>query len=99
MLKFHRCLPVSASTATSCPSSPQKKPPPPAVETEPAHIVPGPVMGYCQRRSPVFGSSARRYSLLFSVGIRSPPPPAKPFIGTGSLAELKKVSHPSTVGT
>src|SRR5437667_1069776 len=41
MLKFQRCLPLFESTATSCPSSSPKKTTPPAVDTVPAHIVPG----------------------------------------------------------
>src|SRR5690349_4124979 len=81
-------LPSRASTATRLPSSSPKKITPPEVDTVPAHISPGPVIGYSHLRWPVFGSKARRKNCPTSEGFGPAPPPEKFFFGSGSLEEL-----------
>src|SRR5437016_1434229 len=95
-LKFQRCFPVLASTATMFPSSSPENTTPPALETAPAHMLPIPVIGYSHTRLPVFGSSARRNTWPPSSVA---PPPEKFFIGTGFCAELVYMPHCSSVIT
>src|SRR5947207_15284801 len=95
-LKFQRCFPVLASSAKTLPSSSPANTTPPALETAPAHMLPIPVMGYSQTRSPVFGLSARKSTWPPSSVA---PPPEKFFIGTGFCAELVYMPHCSSVMT
>src|SRR5690349_1537171 len=95
-LKFQRCFPVLASSPTTFPSSSPANTTPPAFETAPAHMLPIPVMGYSQARSPVFGSIARRRTWPPSSVA---PPPAKFLFGTGFCDELVYMPHCSSVIT
>src|SRR5215471_14819187 len=96
MLNCHNAWPVLALSATRWPSSSPENTTPPAVETVPVHMRPYPVIGYSQARLPVFGSMARRITCPPSSVA---PPPAKFFIGVGSLEELVNRPHCSKVRT
>src|SRR4051812_28934323 len=73
--KCHRDFPVLASTAAKAPLSSPKKTTPPAVDSPPPHVEPGPVCGTSQTILPVSISSARRTFSRDSPGALRVPPP------------------------
>ena len=91
---------VLCSGLVGCLSSdPPKKTTPPAVDTVPDQLSPGPVMGYSQTLLPVNGSKARKTNCPKSTGFGPAPPPEKPLFGSAFCDELVKRSHCSSVTT